>query len=238
MAEIYYGKNYIRQVLGRDVSIDEATVKQAVEEVTSEKIDGVINNAPEELNTLGEVAEAISSINGSIEEINTKIAGLENGGGSETFTETDPVFTASAASGITSSDITNWNSKQSTLTFDSAPTQNSTNPVTSGGVYTLITENELVTSEAINDLNDRVSDLEEAPAFTESDPVFVASPAYGITASDITNWNSLLSLLPSITAEDEGKILQVVNGVYTLVDISDIPNNVPESGTRDEGGEG
>ena len=87
-------------------------------------------------------------------------------------------------------------------------------------------------------MNDRVSDLEEAPAFTESDPVFVASPAYGITASDITNWNSLLSLLPSITAEDEGKILQVVNGVYTLVDISDIPNNVPESGTRDEGGEG
>ena len=26
-------------------------------------------------------------------------------------------------------------------------------------------------------------------SYTESDPVFIASPAYGIAASDITNWN-------------------------------------------------
>lgn len=31
------------------------------------------------------------------------------------LTETDPVFTASAASGITSTDISNWNSKQDVI---------------------------------------------------------------------------------------------------------------------------
>ena len=91
---------------------------------------------------------------------------------------------------VTDAEKTAWNGKQNALTFDSTPTQNSNNPVTSGGVYTLITENELVTSAAINDLNDRVSDLEDAPAFTESDPVFSASPAHGITAADIAKWNS------------------------------------------------
>ena len=48
--------------------------------------------------------------------------------------ESDPIFTASPAHGITSSDITNWNSKQNALTFDSTPTAGSNNPVTSAGI--------------------------------------------------------------------------------------------------------
>ena len=89
----------------------------------------------------------------------------------QSYTETDPVFGASAAAGITSTDINNWNAKvdttalnnyytkteiqsnelaiaaalndlnnnkQDTLTFDNAPTQNSTNPVTSGGLYVVL----------------------------------------------------------------------------------------------------
>ena len=36
------------------------------------------------------------------------------------FTETDPVFTASAAHGISSSDITNWNAKQKAITVSSS----------------------------------------------------------------------------------------------------------------------
>ena len=50
-------------------------------------------------------------------------------------------------------------SKQDVLTFDTIPTENSTNPVTSGGLYTVITENEEVTSEALNDLNSRINNL-------------------------------------------------------------------------------
>lgn len=39
---------------------------------------------------------------------------------------------------VSSSDITNWNSKQDALTFDTTPTSDSTNPVTSGGIYTYV----------------------------------------------------------------------------------------------------
>lgn len=39
---------------------------------------------------------------------------------------------------VTASQISTWNGKQDALTFDSTPTQNSTNPVTSGGVYTAL----------------------------------------------------------------------------------------------------
>ena len=56
-------------------------------------------------------------------------------------TETDPVFTASAAAGIAASDIATWNAKQAALTFDTTPTSGSTNPVTSGGVYTAVSAN-------------------------------------------------------------------------------------------------
>lgn len=66
--------------------------------------------------------------------IPSKTSDLTNDSGYIT-SETDPVFNASAAAGITSSDITNWNGKQSALTFDSTPSINSTNPVTSGGIY-------------------------------------------------------------------------------------------------------
>ena len=87
MAEIYYGKNYIRQVLGRDVAFDDENVKSAVEEITGEKIKEVVNDAPEELDTLGEVADAIKSnsdsisgINDDINRLEIKIAGMEAGG--------------------------------------------------------------------------------------------------------------------------------------------------------------
>lgn len=39
---------------------------------------------------------------------------------------------------VTTSEKQTWNGKQDTLTFDTTPTQNSTNPVTSGGIYTAL----------------------------------------------------------------------------------------------------
>jgi hypothetical protein len=36
----------------------------------------------------------------------------------QSFTETDPVYSASAAAGITSTDITNWNNKVSNVQSD------------------------------------------------------------------------------------------------------------------------
>jgi len=39
---------------------------------------------------------------------------------------------------VTSAEKSTWNNKQNALTFDDSPTQNSTNPVKSGGVYSAI----------------------------------------------------------------------------------------------------
>ena len=47
---------------------------------------------------------------------------------------------------VSSSDITNWNNKQNALTFDNTPTSGSNNPVTSGGIYTYI-------SNIVGDIN-------------------------------------------------------------------------------------
>lgn len=44
---------------------------------------------------------------------------------------------------------------------DTTPTSGSDNIVTSGGIYTAITENELTTASALNDLDDRITTIEE-----------------------------------------------------------------------------
>ena len=64
---------------------------------------------------------------------------------------------------------------------DTVPTSGSDNVVTSGGVYDKINDESLVISAALNDLNDRLSGIEE------TDPIFSVSPAANITSSDITN---------------------------------------------------
>lgn len=177
---------------------------------------------------------------------------------------------------VSDTEKTTWSGKQDALTFDSAPTENSTNPVTSGGLYTVITQNEYVTAEAINDLEDRVSDIEDSvgditvptkvsdlqndSGFTsntgtitgitmngaskgtsgvvdlgtvvvsESDPVFSASAASGITASDISNWNSKTSNTGTLTGVSfNGTAATVSNGVASIsATIPDVDNYFDE----------
>lgn len=59
--------------------------------------------------------------------------------------------------------------KQNVLTFDTVPTENSTNPVTSGGVYNFLSDDELVISSALNDLNSRSLSLESRMDTAEDD---------------------------------------------------------------------
>ena len=59
--DIYYGKNYIRQILGEEFLV-EGDIKSKV-----------VGDAPEELDTFGEVAEAVQSNSESIEKINEAI---------------------------------------------------------------------------------------------------------------------------------------------------------------------
>ena len=81
---------------------------------------------------------------------------VENKGYITSYTETDPVFSASAAAGITSTNISNWNSKTSnTGTVTSITVSNATNggltvsgsPVTTSGTVTIGHSNVLTSAQ-------------------------------------------------------------------------------------------
>lgn len=78
--ELYYGKNYIRQLLGLDFLV-EADVKQVADESTDEKIREVVGNAPEELDTLGEVSDAIKTNQNDISVIKEALLSIQTGEG-------------------------------------------------------------------------------------------------------------------------------------------------------------
>jgi len=86
--------------------------------------------------------------------------------------ETDPVYGSSVASGITGIDTTNWNNK-----LDSE-----TDPVF--GAWDK--------STGISITESQISDLDHFSNADETDPVFGASVASGVTATDTTNWNNKL----------------------------------------------
>lgn len=151
--------------------------------------------------------------------VNGVSASVSNGVAS--FSETDPVFMSSPAASITASQISDWNAKQDALTFDSVPTENSENPVTSGGVYQTIVDNEYVIATALNDLNDRMIDVEDAMnsvLVSESDPVFSASPAASITSSNISAWNAKQDALTfdSIPTENSDNLVKS-GALYTVI---------------------
>src|SRR5690606_24979877 len=85
------------------------------------------------------------------------------------LTQSDPMFGASAASGITGTDISNWNNK---LSVETDPVFNAWDKST--GIS--------ITESQISDLGNYI--------VTESDPMFGASAASGITGTDISNWNN------------------------------------------------
>ena len=170
--------------------------------------------------------------------------------------ELEPIFTASAANTITSSDIANWNSKTSfsgdyddltnkptiptktsDLTNDSGFTTFSgdyddltnkpTIPIVNNALLTikrngsivntfssnasvatvanivvptktsdLTNDSGFITSSSIPTVPTKTSDLTNDSGFitsyTETDPIFVASAAHGITSSNISSWNGKL----------------------------------------------
>lgn len=58
-----------------------------------------------------------------------------------------------------------WNGKQDALTFDSAPTENSTNPVTSGGVYTALSDKQATIDSSHKLSSDLVDDTNNTHKF-------------------------------------------------------------------------
>ncbi|QPB08162.1 tail fiber-like protein [Synechococcus phage S-H9-1] len=136
------------------------------------------------------------------------------------YTETDPIFSASAASGITTQNLTNWNSAYN---WGNHATAGYLTDIAGESVSSLTDVN--VTGASNNQLlryNSSTSDWENwtpnyLTSYTETDPVFVASPSYGITNTNIGNWNTAFSwgnhaaagYLTGITSESIGDLSDV-----------------------------
>lgn len=120
-------------------------------------------------------------------------------------TETDPVFSASAAAGISSSDITNWNGKTSNTGTITSVKMNGSTVASSGeaDLGTVVTSETALSKGTTTGGGNAVTDISVSghqitltkgstflTSYTETDPVFTASAAHGISASDITAWNA------------------------------------------------
>ena len=90
----------------------------------------------------------------------------------DSYTETDPVFNTSVAKGITSTDTAYWNNKLDSYT--------ETDPIFNASVAKGITSTD--TAYWNNKLD----------SYTETDPIFNASVAKGITSTDTAYWNNKL----------------------------------------------
>ena len=132
-----------------------------------QKLDGIASGA--EVNVQSDWNQSVNTADDYIKNkptIPTKVSDLSNDSGFIS-SESDPVYSASAASGISSSDITSWNGKY-------------TKP--SSGIPKTDLASAVQTSLGKADT--------ALQSFTETDPVFSASAASGITSSDISDWNS------------------------------------------------
>ena len=133
--------------------------------------------------------------------------------------ESDPIFSASVAASITAADISAWNAKQDALSFDSIPMASSSNLVNSSGIYDYVTEIELVAAAALNDLNDRMIDVETSVNnMAETDPVFMSSPASAITVSQISAWDAKQDAITfdSIPMENSDNLVKS-GALYTVI---------------------
>lgn len=116
-------------------------------------------------------------------------------GGGGIGEETDPIFSASPAAGITTEDINKWDGKQDALTFDNAPTDNSTNMVRSGGIKTYV-DNMIARLQRTIDVITQGDDTQDIiDTFNE-----VVDFLAGIDTDDPTLFNQLKGLDDAIKA--------------------------------------
>ncbi|MCO5252179.1 MAG: hypothetical protein M9949_12290 [Candidatus Kapabacteria bacterium] len=108
------------------------------------------------------------------------------------ITESDPLFTASPASGILNTDITNWNAAyswgdHSTEGYLKSFTE--MDPLFSASPAAGILNTDILNWNTAHSWGDHSTEG-YLKSFTETDPVFSASASAGISNTDISNWNN------------------------------------------------
>ena len=108
-----------------------------------------------------------------------------------TSSETDPVFTASPANSILTQNITNWNTAYGWGDHSVAGYLSSLGSIAGHTDVNLATlqDSQLLKYSVANARWENWTP-NYLTSYTETDPVFVASPAGGITGTNIANWNT------------------------------------------------
>ncbi len=106
--------------------------------------------------------------------------------------ETDPLYSAAPASGITSSNISNWNTaygwgNHALVGYLTSYTE--TDPLYSAAPASGITSSNISNWNTAYGWGNHAL-VGYLTSFTETDPVYNAAPAAGITSNNITNWNT------------------------------------------------
>jgi hypothetical protein len=143
-----------------------------------------------------------------------------------TSSETDPIFTASPANNILNQNITNWNLAYGWGDHSVAGYLTSTGSIGSHTDVTLATlqdGNLLRFNAGTGNWENWVPNY--LTSYTETDPVFAASVAAGINATNITNWNTSYnwgdhSLVGYLTAEVDTLDTVLTRGATTTQDIT------------------
>lgn len=156
------------------------------------------------------------TINGSTTDVVTASTIVTDGGGIKT--ETDPVFSASAASGITSSDISNWNSKTSNVGTITGITMNGASKGTSGVVDlgTVITAHQDISGKA--DKSATVSTVSYNTTSKKITKTINGSTTDVVTASTIVTDGGGIKTHQTVvlaTGTNDGTMKITVNGTAT-----------------------
>ena len=143
-----------------------------------------------------------------------------------TSSETDPIFNASPAANILQSNIDNWNTAYGLGDHASAGYLTSTGSIGSHSDVTIATlqDGQLLKYSAGNARWENWNP-NYLTSYTETDPVFAASPAGGITGTNIGNWNTAYnwgdhSTGGYLTAESDTLASVTGRGSSTTTDIT------------------
>lgn len=221
---------------------------------TDTKVSELVGQAPEALNTIYELAEAMATNQGAVDTLESAIGNKVDkvsGKGLSTndYTTTEKNKLAGIASGAEVNVQSDWSVTDTTSdayiknkpslaavatsgkysdlsgrpTVDSAISTSSTNAVQNKAITAAVNAKYTKPSTGIpsSDLSSGVQgSLAKADSalqsFTETDPVFTASAAASIKSSDISNWNSKTSNVGTITGIKMNGASKGTSGVVDL----------------------
>ena len=143
-----------------------------------------------------------------------------------TSSETDPVFNASPAANILQSNINNWNTAYGWGDHASAGYLTSTGSIGSHSDVTIATlQDGQLLKYSVGNARWENSTPNYLTSYTETDPVFAASAAGGITGTNIANWNTAYNWgnhasAGYLTAESDTLATVTGRGATTTTDIT------------------